>query len=1075
MVHVWTIEVDGTERKYKEINFDRSLSPDPTEVSAIIEYDASINYFDTIVIKNNGTIEWYGYVEKIEPYWTDEGRYMKIWGRDRKVILWKKFTERFSDSRLEGFFANADPAKLIHFLLRCPKSDSPTTSAFSKIGWGIDPSNWVCSAIRTASGHHASFVKVRHTGLAWTLGNIPFWDTVLKVDGWTNEQSEWVKNGSSPYLNDDDAVNYIQADNLGDIDAYFTFENLGSQYKRGTVSECILHVKGRFVDDGGSGGGDTVGVRAYIYYGDTLLGNVDIPTWDASETTWTEKQVDISSYITSLAKLNALKIKLEWSGASDPAKQHPEITYMYVTADGEQTSWQTTDDWFKIDLGAIKHDITGIIIESRKNSDRYARNYVIETSPDDITYTSQVSVTNNVCQNIIESWSPVDNVRYIRIRITADANYLWEISQIYIYQADEKKYRVLNEGPTTREQLTNGDFETGNLNGWTTVGSPAADASAKRSGNYGCALYLLGDEIQQTVSNISKSDMATFELYYRSALGNGVTITVRLTYTDASYTETNYSSGATTDWKQVNLLNQMADGKTLEKISIKFSTYVGGGDDVYLDDITLQTTIETLGPYLGTVTLGDYVGTEGVIKPINLPFGRLSEVVQSIVEKCHDGNYDVWEWWIDHDDGELHFAQRKGSDKSATISFVKGTNIESVYKQADIRGSMTRVKVIGKSESKKQDEISSDWQVNATGETNIGSFYEKIVTMKTVSDKTTADVVANVEAKQKGDVEETFEIKISKDTYNPLDYDVGDDVTITDSLTGMSGSYRIHTIRKRITQKGEEITLYVGTRWKDVSDDWAEVKRMLREVMGSGTTIEDWLGEGGSQNKLGAENLTDVWEITSKNGEAEPPPDKNNAAWDWTTFGEGEVNGQTYSANENYFYITGSNDAGVGHSIAGFIIEPLISFDHNPKFVVEIKVDSTIYPSGWNIGDTAYIRMGYGSGHQMGWKIYEDTDGVLKLYYYLVDSGGTQTVEYGLINYDVVYELKCICDWEARIVKYYINGTLTGVLAFDPSETGAGNNLRPMFVYLYTKSATGSCQARIYFYRFQAKWDRVTG
>ena len=40
------------------------------------------------------------------------------------------------------------------------------------------------------------------------------------------------------------------------------------------------------------------------------------------------------------------------------------------------------------------------------------------------------------------------------------------------------------------EELTNGDFETGDFTGWTTNGSPAVTTSSNRSGNYGCQITM---------------------------------------------------------------------------------------------------------------------------------------------------------------------------------------------------------------------------------------------------------------------------------------------------------------------------------------------------------------------------------------------------------------------------------------------------------------------------------------------------------------------------------------------------------------------------------------------------------
>ena len=839
----WTIEVpSGSPVNYKEIDFQRSLSPDPQRFTATIEYDAAIDYFNTVNIKKNGTTEFFGYIEGLEPFWDKNGRYLRIWGRCRRVVLWKKFTERFTDGRLEGFFGSVDPANLLYFLLRCPISDSPTASDLSKIGWGLDANDWDVSAIRTADSRHEDWVKNRLVGLAWQLG--PLYDHhSVDVGAFTSSTNEWDNGGTSGDLGDDDYTTYRQAKfyslltldaAIGDWDvtvadasgfAAGKFIRLSNQVASGAHggNHEVLYIQGiagnvitfttqlvnAYTVANGSGVLKKKGVTddywnvddlAHTYgaitasyvdvfgrqvrnsWGAAPYQDAEVQIWVYDGSSWTNagtiawvdtewgfgagagsasvvKTVDVSAIIDTFEKANACRIRLIQIN-QDCDLSMPRISEVNLRVIGY--SYQTLNDWFKIDLGAQKNRVTGIYFESRRTTNAFPVNYKVQTSPNDVDWTDKATVTSNTVQDIIESWAATDSVRYIKILITANAAYPWEISQIYVYCADDHKYCVLDEG---------------------------------------------------------------------------------------------------------------------------------SGD--------------SLGPYLGTVTIGDYVTAEDVIKPINLPFGRLNNNIDDVVQKCHDVSYGLWEWWIDHADGEFHFASRKGSDLSGSISFVRGTHILSVGKEGEARAVTSRVRIVGKSEGKKQDEISSDWKVNATGEGNLNSFYEKIVTAKRIADKTTADVMANVEVTQKGDVALIYEVQISNDTHAAMAYDVGDDVTITDSKTGMSGAYRIYTITKKITRNGEDVTLYVGSAFKDVGDNWVEIRKLIREISGTGTAIEDWFAEGVDQTKLDAENISGEWEKSAKNDDQDPPEDETDDSWVITN-GGGAFGGQNLSADKSYFFIEGS-------------------------------------------------------------------------------------------------------------------------------------------------------------------------
>lgn len=113
---------------------------------------------------------------------------------------------------------------------------------------------------------------------------------------------------------------------------------------------------------------------------------------------------------------------------------------------------QQLGDYFQIDLGQAYDRITAILIESRDDitETQYARNFEIQLSSDGVNWTTVRSFDGYGARDILASWAPVNNVRYVRIYITLTRtdNPNWEISQVYIWQTEDLKYRLLNEEET---------------------------------------------------------------------------------------------------------------------------------------------------------------------------------------------------------------------------------------------------------------------------------------------------------------------------------------------------------------------------------------------------------------------------------------------------------------------------------------------------------------------------------------------------------------------------------------------------------------------------------------------------
>jgi hypothetical protein len=172
--------------------------------------------------------------------------------------------------------------------------------------------------------------------------------------------------------------------------------------------------------------------------------------------------VDVSDFLDTVAKVNDSKIKFIMDCTyfgMPPYYTMFEITYAclnitYTTLTTDEI-FQKVGDYFAVNLGGFYNDVTAILIESRNNPANFAKNYNIQwTSLSDCCnvgggtwndFDPPVNVVNNEYRDILHSWKPQDDVHCIRIMLTASANQAWEISQVYVWQADEYAYRLIDE------------------------------------------------------------------------------------------------------------------------------------------------------------------------------------------------------------------------------------------------------------------------------------------------------------------------------------------------------------------------------------------------------------------------------------------------------------------------------------------------------------------------------------------------------------------------------------------------------------------------------------------------------
>jgi len=471
----FSLLIDGVETCYLDIHYIKSHpnpDPDTFEIRTLPECAESVSYFDSVEIKKNGETEFYGFIEEITPEVGEDGLEYLLTGRCWKLMVWKKWNERFQESREigpedsegnieSGFFGNVKSEELVRFLLRCPKSIHPKDKLRHKIGWGIPSGLWDTCANVTADCYYPQWVFMRYTGLSWRNrgGSENMEYDKLVVNNFDGTSTQWTTIGVQPWLNNDD-------ENTNEI---YKFQEPGNPPG--------IYIEGNFEFT------NLAGTRLFVYGVELYIKYKGIGYWYAGLTrcevhlydgvnwysigyldnswSWKYKSFNVTSILNTVAKVNAAEIKFTYYLDGDFHKM--EITYAYLAVESSTlvSDYQHTSDWFVVDLGSSYDDVTAMLIECRNNPIMYARNYKIqyatlsnccdsadpplESEWND--FTPAVNETNNNARDILHSWEPEDDVQCIRIKLTADhVDNPWEISQIYVWQADEHKYRLMDEG-----------------------------------------------------------------------------------------------------------------------------------------------------------------------------------------------------------------------------------------------------------------------------------------------------------------------------------------------------------------------------------------------------------------------------------------------------------------------------------------------------------------------------------------------------------------------------------------------------------------------------------------------------
>jgi hypothetical protein len=399
-----------------------------------------------------------------------------------------------------------------------------------------------------------------------------------------------------------------------------------------------------------------------------------------------------------------------------------------------------------------------------------------------------------------------------------------------------------------------------------------------------------------------------------------------------------------------------------------------GGPYIYLSDANIDFSIFSTSELF-------WIG------PANIPKNRLSDVLWDIATLVND-DYVPFEWWVSYPStdpnhvciGDFNMGPRRGVDRSNSVSFVTGTNMESVKYQRSSRDTYQRCQVIGSGEGKNQDDTSSFWQNDQDAMDEVNGFIEDIVTQKQVSGGRIANRYAKVQLKLDASPKEKNAITcdLGHDTYPSGTYGCGDDVALTDFLTGLGpsdpegGVYRIWNLKVSGDENGEMTELTCQAPYLEIANIWKGVYKQLKSIGATGVMSQDWTGDGTATDKVSAEKLTDLFSVSAKNDVIDVGVGNTDPKWVENAFGSGSTSNWNSASGNLAMWGPKSGSGGTwveaeyngttdlaGKQIATETVN--IQMSQEPKFTTTFQVYQGADSLGttdtiWNIGD--YVDFG---------------------------------------------------------------------------------------------------------------------
>jgi len=895
----------------------------------------------------------------------------------------------------------------------------------------------------------------------------PSWEDTLDAyhaSTWVAVNSDWDKIGSSPYLEDDDETNYINMTNesgrLGEYDQYYAFDAMPAKFRHidSTISlgYCNFHLKGKLFQTE-SKGPTTMEVKIELY--NIKTGSfVDCGNLIYNSYSWDNKSIDLEPIFHGDAEIlqnTALRVTF-YAHSNEAGNENYgglSLTYCYI-------SINAVGYWGNVNVGKI-----------------IDKNIYATGDPDETQVIAGVAC--RVC--------PTSNY------------YRWVL---WGWNSDSDRWEVEDDedlAPVTWYELKL-ECGTGTTDGFARLrygdDSLIQEATAINNSNCGdptTAIYeIYGESAYE--SSFWYLDYVSFKvnpsinvgIIYSTTEGESVIVpeVTNNTYRDIIHSFPRQNI----DNLKIKITAPDTHGWAISQVYIylsetaKYKVWKETGDTDTFD----------ASQYITDVVVDDAFTTP--IGPMNLPRGRLLDTLNKLITVFND-SYISYKWWLDSDN-EVHTAKRRGSDKSSTIVFRTGIEEESAEEAEEIDETVQRVKIIGRGEGIREELVSSGWKESTAEMTNIHTFFEEVISDKTVANKTHADLLANIYLAENAAAKDGITVSISNDIYDAMAYDVGDDIKLEDSLIPINASKRIYNLKKNITAEGEKITIYLGKPFKTADDEFGEIYRRLKAVELVGTLAADWSGEGFSEAKVDANKLSTLFEKTAKNDDVDIGNDKTDPKWVSTG---AATNGKNWFLNDNKMALYGP-DTGTGVDtieveLRNDYIEtsdpdayPMestgiysIKVSESPKLEFEFKAYEITEgsPKYWNEGDYLDVGMRDGVLDYGYWfritRLSGDT--------YQVDavwrepSGTEDSKLIQIINRNQKYRFVITVDYENRMVVYDVYNVLYNA-SFPISAVkigiDEGTQIRPINLkFTCNHENTITYRAMAFLYRINIQIERV--
>jgi hypothetical protein len=332
----------------------------------------------------------------------------------------------------------------------------------------------------------------------------------------------------------------------------------------------------------------------------------------------------------------------------------------------------------------------------------------------------------------------------------------------------------------------------------------------------------------------------------------------------------------------------------------KYKLYLDTGESDPSTDPTTIPYIYTGGPYVKSFNnLSN--SSPRPIGPLNISRQRLLDAVNYIVGLCssievEENNtigFQPMEWWLSaDDDNSFNIREQKGDDKSSAIIFQSGINLGSCDFQSWIDDSVQNIYMVGQGEQKKLEDTSlwiksKDASGSATNglplidaEKYVRTFFEDIAQDKSIiindSDyPAIGNILGSANLTINAMPRVQLMISLTKDNYvsfdcssnsnQPNSYDVGDTISIVDSINGIgvesnknpydltNGIYRIQNIDVSVSEGiGEDIQITLGYPNYKFQDELQTMYRNIKSMGAVGTFNSDWSAEGTDKKLLDA-------------------------------------------------------------------------------------------------------------------------------------------------------------------------------------------------------------------------------